>query len=436
MSTPHRTSPPVALVPQLEDELLAAARHSRPPQTKGTRVARGMTRSWWRSPIIAVPLTILAFAAAALAAQNLLANGKPVTLPAGYRLAPRTGLGIPRPGIAPGALVESGDPAGGPAWGARFITTTRGYGCLQIGRVLHGQLGVIGQDNAFGNDMRFHALPTDYLEGPFPCAPLDADGHAYAGVYIDGAPASAQLVEQACTARGGLTHTSQPQCPARDERLVMAGMAGPLARTITYTDPAGQPHTITPSGPQGIYLIVLQAPSRLGLEGGEYEPGRPGAGLIRRITYANGQVCNTPQELGRTSNGCPNVGEQPVRQHGVSAGSVRSPLTVILKDERVRMRYSTQTLPMFAISFRARVPVTSGASEYVVSVQCRNLETSGPVSKDIRRGQTVTENIAQNGCRGTAHIRVAYVAAGGADGLPFALGRPGYTVGTRTINIR
>ncbi len=430
----HELDSQNALVPQLEAELEDAARRVSRRSARGSRSRS--TSVWWRSPLLAAVLVVLAFGAVALAAQQLLLNGAPVTLPRGIPLRPRSGLGVPLPHSSSAIVLQVNDPAGGPPWGARFVATTRGFGCLQFGRVVRGELGVIGEDGSFSDDGRFHVLPLDYLEGPFPCAPVDARGHAFAGVFVDGTPASAQVVEESCTARGGLTHTSLPVCPAADERLLMAGMAGPLARSVTYAAPDGELHTVPAVGPQGAYLIVEQAPAKLGLEGGEYEPGTPGAGTIRRITYADGRVCDTGQELGRTARGCPSVGEQPVVQPGVTAASVASPISVVLRDVAVRMGDQAKVLPMFVISFRARVPVTSGASEYLVSVRCRDTGQEGPVFSDVRRGQLVTQDLAQNGCRGTAHIRVLYQYGVHTDGLPFDLSGSGLTVGTRAIVVR
>src|SRR6202035_3561599 len=275
-----------------------------------------------------------------------------------------------------------------------------------------------------------------YLEGPFPCAPLDARGHAFAGVFIDGTPANGQVVEQACSAPGRRISPPTPVCPANDERLVMAGMGGALARTITYADASGAPHTVSTVGTQGAYLIVLRAPTKLGLEGGGYEPGGPGVGTIRRITYTNGQICNTVREAGRTARACPSVGEQASAQPGVTATSVASPVSVVLRNQAVHLRYQTKLLPMFVIRFRARVPVTSGAAEYFISVRCRNAIQEGPIFSDVRRGQIITEAMAQNGCRGTALIRVSYRDGGQTRGLPFDLTGSGLTVGTRTIGVR
>jgi hypothetical protein len=427
---------PRALVAQLERELVDAARRAPRLAAHGPRGRARSTGVWWRSPLLAAALVVVAFGAAALAAQQLLLNGAPVTLPRGIPLQPRSGLGVPLPHSSSAITLQVSDPAGGPAWGARFVATTRRFGCLQFGRVVRGELGVIGEDGSFSDDGSFHELPLDYLEGPFPCAPLDARGHAFAGVFMDGTPASAQVVEESCTARGGLTHTSLPVCPARDERLLMAGMAGPLARTVTYADPRGALHTVSTVGPQGAYLIVERAPAKLGPEAGEYEPGPPGSGTIRRIAYANGRFCDTRQELGRTAHACPRVGEEPIIQPGVTAASVASPVTVRLRRKAVRMRYQTQVLPMFVISFRARVPVTSGAAGYLISVSCGRAIQESPVFANVRRGQLVTRDVVRNGCRGTARIRVIYQDDGHTDGLPFNLGGSGLTVGTRTVDVR
>lgn len=424
---------PSALVPDLERELVDAARRGPRLVAVGARGRSATARVWWRSPLLAAALLILAFGAVALAAQGLFLSGAPVALPRGIPLQPRSGLGIPLPGTSAAIGLQVSDPAGGPPWGARFIATTRGYGCLQFGRVVRGELGVIGQDGVFSNDGRFHALPADYLEGPFPCAPLDARGHAFAGVFMDGTPASGQVVEEACSAPGRRISPPTPVCPARDERLVMAGIAGPLARTVTYADPKGQLHTLSTSGPQGAYLIVLPAPAKVGLEGGGYEPGGPGVGTIRQITYVNGQVCHTGQELGRTARACAPVGEQPIAQPAVTAATVASPVSVALARRPVRMRYQTQVLAMFIVSFRARVAVTSGASEYLVAVSCGAGTQAGPIQSDVRAGQVVTEEVPRNNCRGAAHVSVLYEHGWNTNGPPAPAGRTTLTVGTQTV---
>ncbi len=384
--------------------------------------------------IAAAAALLLAIAAAALAAAGLL-TGAPVALPRGIPLQPRSGLGVPVPGTSAAITLQVSDPAGGPPWGARFIATTRGYGCLQFARSVRGELGVIGQDGLFSDDGRFHALPTDYLDGPFPCAPLDARGHAFAGVFMDGTPAGGTVAEQTCSAPGRPIHPPTPTCPANDERLIMAGMAGPLARTITYADPNGGLHTVPTAGPQGAYLIVLSA-TKLGLQGGGYEPGGPGLGTIRQITYANGQVCNTEAQSDRPAQACPSVGQQPSASTTVTAASVASPISVVLAKRPVQLVNETKVLPMFVISFRARVPVSNGGSDYLVSVSCGVDTQEGPVQSDIRAGQIVTQEVAQNNCHGTARITVRYEHGISSSGPPSPAGARTLTVGSRTIRVR
>jgi hypothetical protein len=385
--------------------------------------------------IAAAAALLLAIAAAALAAVGLL-SGAPVALPRGIPLQPRSGLGVPVPGASTAITMQVSDPAGGPSWGARFIATTRGYGCLQFGRAVRGELGVIGQDGLFSDDGRFHALPTDYLDGPFPCAPLDARGHAFAGVFMDGTPAGGTVAEQTCSPPGRPIHPPTPVCPAKDERLLMAGMAGPLARTITYADPNGGLHTVPAVGPQGAYLIVLRA-TKFGLQGGGYEPGGPGLGTIHQITYANGQICHTGTETDRPRQACPPVGEDPIARPPVTAASVASPVSVVLANRPVQMRYETKVLPMFVIRFRARVPVTSGATGYLVSVSCgAKGNQMGAIPSDVRRGEIITQEVPRNGCRGIARIRVLYQSGGRPNGPPSFPGGTTFTVGTRTITVR
>ncbi|HEX3509971.1 MAG TPA: hypothetical protein VHT27_02610 [Solirubrobacteraceae bacterium] len=383
----------------------------------------------------------------ALAARGLLVSGAPVQLPAGTPLAPRSALGIPRAGGAALLPLRAADPAGGPPWGARFVATTRGYGCLQIGRVLRGQVGVIGRDGAFSDDGRFHALPVDYLYGPFPCAPLDANGHAFAGVVIKGAPASGLIEEDDCRAPGRPTPrlSSEPQrppCPPGDERLLMAGMAGPEAVSVTYADERGGLHTVPTSGPDGAYLIVV-ADSSFGIEAGEYSPLQgAGGGTIRTIRYSTGYVCRLTGVRAVGEDVCPPIGEHPVSEPHVSAASLAARVSARLREENLPLRYRTRRELMIVVSFRARVAVRNGSSQYTISAtapgrgpRC-HYATFGPVDRDVQRGQIVHESIATNGCHGTFRIAVGYRAGGGTDGVPTQLQPDGLPVGRTAITVR
>jgi hypothetical protein len=129
--------------------------------TEAQQHARARPMRWrrWRALALAGVL-VLAGAAAALAASGLL-TGSPVR--PGGPLSPTVGDGIPAPGGSQLLGFRVADPAGGLPWGLRIVHTTRGYVCLQVGRVQGGELGELGIDGAFNDDGRFHPLPADVL---------------------------------------------------------------------------------------------------------------------------------------------------------------------------------------------------------------------------------------------------------------------------------
>jgi hypothetical protein len=416
------------------------------PDHEPERAGRGRsrTRSRLRSPVAIALSVVLLCAAAALAADSLLPSGAPVTLRPGAPLLPHSGLGVPVAGSSPLVTVRTSDPAGGPAWGGRVVVTTRGYACLQIGRVVREQLGVIGQDGAFANDGRFHLLPTDYLEGPFPCGPLDGGGHAFSGVLIKGIPASAMTVEPGCVTaerpNDGAQRPGLPHCPAADERLLMAGLAGPQALSVTYTDEHGTPRTVPTVGPQGAYLIALADP-KPGTEAGEFSPlPGPGGGTITAVAYRDGHVCRLPARADSYAT-CPPVGRAPLTPPGLRSASVSAPISVRLGRERAPSGSRTASIEVLKISFRARVAVSGGSSEYVVAVKFPGsggncgIETVDPTQSDIRAGEIVQVSVGDNSCRGRFHVRVSY-AQGLASTGPDVRGGRDLTVGTRVFDVR
>jgi hypothetical protein len=153
--------------------------------------------------LAAIALTVLGLAAVAFAATALIPNGAPVEPQPGQTFTPTSGLGVPIPSSVRLLGSPVPDPAGGPPWGVRYIQTTRGLGCLTVGRIVGGRLGVLGQDGAFNDDGRFHELPVNVLD-PFDCAILDAHGHAFFARTAHGMPASAGggLAPSSCVAPG------------------------------------------------------------------------------------------------------------------------------------------------------------------------------------------------------------------------------------------
>jgi hypothetical protein len=105
-------------------------------------------RRWWRPGVALVALP-LAVAAVAVAATTGVLSGEPVKNPPGVHPSPKSGVGVV---VGPGKLLgaRAADPDGGPEWGVRLVKTSRGFGCLQLGRVVDGKLGVLGRDGSFG----------------------------------------------------------------------------------------------------------------------------------------------------------------------------------------------------------------------------------------------------------------------------------------------
>ena len=137
-----------------------------------------------------------------------------------------------------GVAALADDPTGGPPWGLRVLRTTRGLGCVQIGRVVGGRLGVLGQDGALANDGRFHPLPAAVSESPVDCGSLDARGRLisrsrHRACRPAPTPLAARRLESV------KPHPNPPICPQADERAVYAGVLGPSALSVTYVTIGG-----------------------------------------------------------------------------------------------------------------------------------------------------------------------------------------------------
>ncbi len=141
---------------RLERQLIEAVPHpmEKPSPRRPTR-RRGIPLG------LIVAVLLLAVTATALAFTGILATGPAVRPTRG--LSPTAGLGMPARGGSRLLAVSAPDPAGGLPWGMRIVHTTRDLVCVQIGRLYHGELGLLGRDGAFGDDGRFHPLPPDAI---------------------------------------------------------------------------------------------------------------------------------------------------------------------------------------------------------------------------------------------------------------------------------
>ncbi len=394
-------------------------RSERPPPA---RMPGDLVRFNLRLVVLLIVL-LLAAAAVALAAGGLL-FGAPVAPP--FKAQPKKRDGAPIGSSATLLALSVADPAGGPPWGLRILSTTRGVGCLQYGRLYDGELGVLGQDGAFGDDHAFHALSQeDAVAGSDGCGALDADGRLFLAVQSQAVPASAD--PEACMPRvdheRGARDPGDPRiplCPPQDGRALFYGALGPDARSITYslhtrTEALSEPGrlhgfkatrsvyaldgpmvTVPTFGTQGAYLIVARQLS--GAASDTFGPGAPNGSAtlphgqyqpIRAITYRDGTVCHidATQDLDNHGRRCAPIGMVALARP--TAAQVRTPL-------RAQILYSHRDPPLkpedvVRVSFVARAPVTSAANYYEVVMRdpCHGASDGNTLDEDVAAGRRV-----------------------------------------------
>jgi hypothetical protein len=460
-------------------------------QERGYAWGLSQSRARWRLAAfnvrVALALIVLLAAAAAVALADGLLTGTPVRPP--FVLRPNRGDGVPIGSSARLLGLSVVDPAGGPPWGLRVMSTTRGAGCLQYGRLYDGQLGVLGRDGAFGDDHRFHPFSLkDAVAGFEGCASLDADGRLFEAVQSQLVPASAY--PSACLPRAeyeaGARDPGDPRmalCPRADERVLFYGALGPDVENISYSlrtvavrgrapdcrarsAPAkldacdgglastravyalnGPTVTLPTVGPQGAYLIVAtppQGPSfeALGpsdlrggspqLPSGRYQP-------IRAISYRDGSVCHIGASADRDNRGQPCAPIGMVALMRLTAAEVRAPVSArIVQDEH------DPPLPpedVVRVSFVARAPTTSTANYYAIAMRdpCRGGSSGDTLDEDVASGRRLTFTLqmsngrpGSNPCPGVYSGEVLY--GNRSMHLPF-LGS-GLVVGRFSVRLR
>jgi hypothetical protein len=378
--------------------------------------------------------------AAALAAAGVIRFGAPAKLEQSLN-APHVGLGAPSPGAARVLSLRVADPAGGPPWGLRVVTTTRGVGCVEAGRVLNGQLGVLGQDGAFSDDGRFHPLPSKGLQNAA-CASLDANGRLFETSDIDEIPASGWSARGSCL----LPHTHrlrikgvppQTSCPHADIRSLDYGLLGPQAKSITYTL-NGRTRTIKPTGEDGAYLIVglPRHPPTLGADVSGMLP-LPASSLIKTIAYRDGTVCDIAATHPRRtpSPACRPPGYQPVTAPRVTHAQVATPITTQIITTPSSSRPILGSHREIRISFLARVAVSQATSSYeLIEDPSSPFAVFDETQRDIAAGETVTWTIPAP--RPGTYSGKITLGLGGVPPYPTYSWAPGPAVGRFKVTVR
>jgi hypothetical protein len=295
-------------MPELRRALVDAARRQHAAAGHVGEPGGARIRAWrrWSRPgsprLRAVPVIVvlLVFVGAAVAlASGLISFGAPATSVPVFA-NPRAGLGRVAPGSVRLLRLSAPDPHGGLPWGMRVLSTTRGVGCLQVGRLLAGRLVALGQDGAFGDDGQAHELPLSTNVERLNCSFVDGQGQIFDSVTIKSQAASAAPGVH-CEPPGTYAPSHRAAfstCPLSDERDLYYGMLGPDATSLTYSA-GGKSHTLATAGPDGAYLIVTAGTTHRysGAAGsrerkGLYTSGEvPVYSPITAIHYRGGATC-------------------------------------------------------------------------------------------------------------------------------------------------
>jgi len=310
----------VTYLPQLKDQLVAG-----PPAPTPRRRAR---------LIAAIVAIVLLLAAGALAASGVIEIGSDIEPPGRFRPKPDVGQGEPIGSSVRLLPLRVDDPAGGPPWGIRLVKTSRGLRCLQLGRVVDGKLGVLGQDGIAHNDGRFHELSPRFSTLSYRCAAPDAAGNAFIAIDETGL-ASGEGWQRGCLGPGE-GDSARNRCPVADHRRFLYGLAGPKVAELAYRN-KGRVSSVRVSGPEGAYLIVLAERQRG--SGGLVSPTPRIRHPFARVIYRDGSVCPPLGETGKLGDCERRSGYQSLLA-SLDREAVRRPLRAELDGRRLTVRFN------------------------------------------------------------------------------------------------
>jgi hypothetical protein len=317
---------------------------------------------------------------------------------------PQVDLGVPVAGGARPLSLRVPDPDGGPPWGLRVVRTTRGYDCVELGRVVDGQLAVLGQDGWFGDDHRFHPMPPSVFDAET-CGIVGSAGYALAGSW-DTIFASGISVVGGCQypAPQWALDPTLPVCPVRDLRFVAYGMVGPNALAIAYTD-WGRRETLRTVGREGAYLVVRRESRVLEVNGaGGGGPGLAGGG-------GPGSFPGAVAVVYRDGRRCPSADPGPdtcvLKTFNTALAHThvkRVPVRVVLDWGRPQVPGTFDAV----VRFRAPVAVSSGALDYDFSAVNPGVRTVVRLSldRDVRQGHDVHWSVSIPACTRQATLTI------------------------------
>ncbi len=393
------------------------------PTIFGARFARTSPRprlsAHVRVALVALAL-VLATAAITLAATGVILTGSPVgTVRAPIATAEE---GIPVAGGVRLLPLRAPDPAGGLPWGMRIIHTTRGLICVQIGRVLDGQLGQLGVDGAFHDDGRFHPLPPYALPDVLANVAARMSGNCSS----PGATYSGDSVGLELSAATAATGPDPGAGVPADRREISFGLLGTHAVSITYRE---GPRTLTRPVLRGLgaYLIVQRyAAGGRPLGSFSESDGRDESGNYSSPAGPNGAL--TVVTYSYAGRSCVDRGDLRLASCGLSEVPPPRPaaLPIVHEPLHARLYIRHHVITSAQISFHAPFPVTNADESYSLSAPVCYGGLAGESSRaDIARGALVTipvGSVLSDACSRAVKFNVEYVSFAGGLPQPTPLG--------------
>ena len=305
----------------------------------------------------------------------------------------------------------------------RVVRTTRALLCVQLGRLYHGTLGVLGTDGAFRNDGAFHPLPPNTIDRQRGATSCQA---ANVGVSLDvsGIPES------------GLMPTDGRLGKLSRDRWISYGLLGPDALSVTYQS-RGISHTIPVEAGTGAYLIVIPgikpgSTPQGATSGGSSGVDQPGGaalpnpdGALTAITYRIGKKTCEVGVTAHTPNRCPLPSAHPGRHVFQPSVDLHRRVTVRLQRAAHPGGYDA------TLTFVAPYAVPNALSGYSIAspTPCHQGTVDDPIEHNIVAGQKVAvpvEAVFANACGPSVILEVIYGRGEGAhfpDGSNTLVGR-------------
>ena len=372
---------------RLGEQLVDAARRPHSPVGRATR------RRTIPAGAAFAMVALLIASAVALAVTGTFQAGPPVRPP--ERPVASAGAGVATRGtrLLP---IRAADPNGGMPWGIRLVHTTRDLVCVQVGRIDGSQLGVLGEDEAFNDDGRFHPV------GP------DVVGYHHTTMEISSCLPPGQVTSQEASIpqNGVFGAANSAAIPGSARRWISYGLLGPNAVSVSY-EREGRELTSPVDAGSCAYMIVLPHSPKGGFEIGGGASSSNGfvtpQGALSSITYrVHGRLCSESLPASEAAAAHPQC---PRPRFPTPFGAPR------LLHHTIRVRLAAGGTAI--VTFTAPRVVRSALSGYSLEIPspCHKGTNGIPVERDVRAGEVIHVSVPglfANACGPTVSVRVVY----------------------------